>query len=384
MKAIAFYLPQFHPIPENDRWWGPGFTEWTNVAKARPMFKGHYQPHIPADLGFYDLRLRETREAQAALAQSYGVGGFCYYHYWFNGKLLLEKPAQAMLEDGTPDFPFCFCWANETWSRRWDGQEHEILVAQDLLHYDPQAHMAYLGNAFADVRYIRVAGKPVFMVYRIDQFPDIASTVVQWRKAAKDLGLPGIYICAVRSHMHTQSDQETVALGFDAIVGFEPHSRTMLRQTKLGYLRYLLPRTVNYFVRRLKLGKYIPELSVINQFDYRELARTAMAAPGSALTCFPSVIPSWDNAARRKSGATVIQNDDAQLFEQWLRNAAARVAHHPVEEQLVFINAWNEWAEGCHLEPDLRNGHRFLEAVARVFAEYKSPAGGDIKGVPHG
>jgi len=375
MKAIAFYLPQFHPIPENDRWWGPGFTEWTNVAKARPRFKGHYQPHIPADLGFYDLRLRETREDQAALAQRYGISGFCYYHYWFNGKLLLEKPAQAMLEEGTPNFPFCFCWANETWSRRWDGQEQEILVAQDLLNYDPQAHFAYLGKAFTDARYIRVDGKPVFIVYRIDQFPDIAATTAQWRKAAADLKMPGIYLCAVRSHMHTLSDEETIAMGFDAIVGFEPHSRTMLRQSTLGYLHYLLPRTINYFVRRLGLGRYVPEFSVINRFDYRELMRTATHAPASEVTFFPSVIPSWDNAARRKSGATVIQNDDAQLFEQWLRDASRRVEDYPADQQLVFINAWNEWAEGCHLEPDQRNGHRFLEAVARVFIKDKSHAG---------
>lgn len=384
MKAIAFYLPQFHPIPENDRWWGPGFTEWTNVAKARPRFAGHYQPHIPADLGFYDLRLRETREDQAALAQRYGIGGFCYYHYWFSGQLLLEKPAQAMLDEATPDFPFCFCWANETWSRRWDGQEQEILVAQDLSTYDPQAHFAYLGKAFADTRYIRVDGKPVFMVYRIDQFPDIAATIAQWRRAAADMELPGIYLCAVRSHMHTLSEEETIALGFDAIVGFEPHSRTMLHQSKLGYLRYLVPRTINYFVRRLGLGRYVPEFSVMNRFDYRELMRTATQAPASQVTFFPSVIPSWDNSARRKSGATVIQNDDAQLFEQWLRDASRRVADYPADEQLVFINAWNEWAEGCHLEPDQRNGHRFLEAVARVFGKDKASLGERKEGMQHG
>ncbi len=384
MKAIAFYLPQFHPIAENDSWWGPGFTEWTNVAKARPRFRGHYQPHIPADLGFYDLRLRETREAQAALAMQYGIGGFCYYHYWFNGKLLLERPAQAMLEDGTPDFPFCFCWANETWSRRWDGQEDEVLVAQDLQHYDPQAHFSYLGKAFADARYIRINGKPVFMVYRIDQFPDIAYTISQWRKAAADQNLPGIYLCAVRSHMHTLGDKETIALGFDAIVGFEPHSRSMLRQSKLAYLSSLLPRAINYCVRRLGLSKYMPELSVINRFDYGELVRTAMQAPVADVTCFPSVIPSWDNSARRKSGATVIQNDDAQLFEQWLRDATRRVASYPVDEQLVFINAWNEWAEGCHLEPDQRNGHRFLRAVARVFVKDKPRSSGDNEGPRYG
>lgn len=379
MKAIAFYLPQFHPIPENDRWWGAGFTEWTNVVKARPLFRGHYQPHIPADLGFYDLRLRETREAQAAMAQRYGVGGFCYYHYWFNGKLLLEKPVEAMLEDRAPDFPFCLCWANETWSRRWDGQEHEVLIAQDLEKYDAHSHFAYLSKAFSDPRYIRVNGRPVFLVYRIDQFPDMAATIAQWRQAALDLQLLGIYLCAVRSHMHSLSDEETIALGFDAVVGFEPHSRTLLRQSWGNYLRYLLPRSINYVVRRLKWGRHVPELPVINRFDYRELVRTAMGAPAAKVKCFPSVIPSWDNAARRKSGATVIQNDDAHLFEQWLRDAAKRVAQNGSDEQLVFINAWNEWAEGCHLEPDQRNGHRFLEAVARVFG--KAPAAGDPRKV---
>lgn len=368
MKAIAFYLPQFHPIPENDLWWGRGFTEWTNVAKARPLFKGHHQPRIPADLGFYDLRLRETRIAQAHMAQRFGIGGFCYYHYWFNGKLLLEQPLEAVLKENEPDFPFCLCWANETWSRRWDGQEHEILVAQDLDHYDPEAHFEYLGKAFTDPRYIRVDGKPVFLVYRIDQFPDIRDTISRWRKAAVAMGLPGIYLCVVRSHMHTFGDRETIDFGFDAIVGFEPHSRTMLRQSMLGYLRYFVPRTFNYLARRLGVSQYLPEFRVLNVFDYRALAQKAMRTPPPSVKSFPCVIPSWDNSARRSAGATVIQNDDPMLFEAWLHDAAHRVADYPMEEQLVFINAWNEWAEGCYLEPDLRNGTRFLEAVARIFA----------------
>ncbi len=369
MKAIAFYLPQFHPTPENDRWWGKGFTEWTNVAKAKPRFGGHYQPHVPADLGFYDLRLLETRIAQAEMAKEYGIGGFCYYHYWFNGQLLLERPLEAVLAEQKPDLPFCVCWANETWSRRWDGQEHEILIGQDLEAYDPEAHFAYLGRAFADSRYIRVGGKPVFLIYRIDQFPDIARTIGQWRQAAADQGLPGIYLCAVRSHMHTLTDQQTVDLGFDALVGFEPHSRTLLRQSALGYVRNVVPRAFNHVLRRLKLQSSFSEMPTVNRFDYRSLVRTAIGSARSSARLFPCVIPSWDNSARRRSGATVIQNDDPQLFETWLRDAANRVADYPEDEQLVFINAWNEWAEGCHLEPDLRNGRGFLEAVYRVFGK---------------
>lgn len=378
MKAIAFYLPQFHPIPENDLWWGPGFTEWTNVAKARPLYKGHYQPHIPADMGFYDLRLRETRIAQAQLAAKFGVGGFCYYHYWFNGKLLLEKPVEAIIADGEPDFPFCLCWANETWSRRWDGQEHEILVAQNLEHYDPEAHFEYLGKAFVDPRYIRIDGKPLFLVYRIDQFPDIRGTITRWRNAAAELGLPGIHLCAVRSHMHTLGDEQTIELGFDAVVGFEPHSRTMLRQEPFAYLRYFLPRALNFLGRRLKFLSWLPVFPVLNVFDYRALARAAMRAAPSAVRCFPSVMPSWDNSARRSAGATVIQNDDPAVFETWLRDAARRVSDYPEQEQLVFINAWNEWAEGCHLEPDLRNGTGFLEAVARVFGAGERQRGSNV------
>lgn len=356
MKAIAFYLPQFHPIPENDQWWGRGFTEWTNVAKARPWFRGHYQPHIPADLGFYDLRLRETRIAQADLARQYGVGGFCYYHYWFNGKLLLEKPLEAVLADQEPDFPFCVCWANESWTRRWDGQERRVLIEQDTDRYDPDAHFEYLGKAFFDPRYIRIDGRPVFLIYRIDQFSDIRSTIGQWRAKAQSMGLPGIYLCAVRSHMHSLDDAETVALGFDAIVGFEPHSTTLRPQRAASSAHSVIPRALNLFRRRDCIV-----------YDYAALVRAAMERQEAAERHFPCVTPTWDNSARRSYRAVIIQNDDAELFEAWLRDAARRVGSYPDDEQIVFINAWNEWAEGCHLEPDLRNGHRFLESVRKVF-----------------
>lgn len=366
MKAIAFYLPQFHPIPENDRWWGPGFTEWTNVAKARPLFRGHYQPHIPADLGFYDLRLRDTRIAQAEMARHHGVSGFCYYHYWFNGRLLLEKPVQAMLADQEPDFPFCYCWANETWSRRWDGQEHEILMAQDLSRYDPKVHLSYLAESFRDRRYIRVSDRPLFLVYRIDQFPDIAATIRAWRAAALEEGLPGLYVCAVRSHMHVLSDAETIALGFDGVVAFEPHARTLPKQRLSMRLRYFLPRLFSFTLRRLGF-RNAGEMNILNVFDYRSLVRRAMQVARSSVRVFPCATPGWDNSPRRRLGATVIQNDDPDLFEAWLRDCVNRVADNPEDERLVFINAWNEWAEGCHLEPDLRHGHAFLDAVSRVF-----------------
>ncbi|WP_083208553.1 glycosyltransferase WbsX family protein [Mycobacterium malmoense] len=364
MKAIAFYLPQFHPTPDNDQWWGRGFTDWVNVAKARPLFRGHHQPHIPADLGFYDLRLRETRIAQAELAQQYGIGGFCYYHYWFNGKLLLEKPLEAVLADQEPDFPFCVCWANETWNRRWDGREHEVLIKADHQHYDVDAHFDYLSKMFFDPRYIRIDDKPIFLIYRIDQFPDIRSTIGQWRAKAQSMGLPGIYLCAVHSHMHNLTDEDTMALGFDAVVGFEPHYRTLRLQASASSRRYLIRRLLNRLRRRFFVV-----------FDYAALVRAAMERQEIAEPYFPCVMPSWDNSSRYSQfGSVILQNDDSVLFETWLRDAASRVAAYPYDERIVFINAWNEWAEGCHLEPDLRNGHRFLEAVQNVFGAPDVPS----------
>ncbi|MDJ0634982.1 MAG: glycoside hydrolase family 99-like domain-containing protein [Xenococcaceae cyanobacterium MO_188.B29] len=182
IKAIAFYLPQYHPIPENDKWWGKGFTEWTSVAKAKPLFKDHYQPHLPADLGFYDLRLPEVRQAQADLAREYGIYGFCYYHYWFNGKRLLERPFNEVLESGKPDFPFCLCWANENWTRRWDGQDREILIEQKYSVVDDREHIKSLISAFKDPRYIKIDGKPLFLIYRVNSLPDPSLTQKIWRE----------------------------------------------------------------------------------------------------------------------------------------------------------------------------------------------------------
>jgi lipopolysaccharide biosynthesis protein len=367
VKLIAFYLPQFHPIPENDLWWGKGFTEWTNVAKARPLFRGHHQPQLPADLGFYDLRLSDTRVEQAKLAAEHGVGGFCYYHYWFNGKLLLERPIDEVVREGEPSFPFCICWANETWSRRWDGQENEVLMDQDLDAYDPVAHMQYLARIFADDRYIRVNGRPLFLVYRVDKFKDVRETIRQWRSTAKSAGLPELYLCVVKSHMHRLDDEQSVDLGFDAVVDFQPNRDNLPAPSFWNRIRCFLPRAANFIGRKYKLEGWFTPLAVAFRHDYRRLAENVMSVPPSKVSRFPCVIPSWDNSARKRWGATVIQNDDAGLFERWLRSAARSVENYPPEEQLVFVNAWNEWAEGCHLEPDTRNGRRFLEATKRVF-----------------
>ena len=215
VRAIAFYLPQYHPTAENDQWWGTGFTDWTNVVRARPLFPGHYQPRLPADLGFYDLRLPEVREAQAELAREHGIYGFCYYHYWFHGKRLLERPFNKVLASGEPDFPFCLCWANENWTRIWDGLDEKVLIEQD-----DRRHMRWLAQAFRDRRYIRIGDKPLFLVYRAARMPDPLQTATIWREEARKMGIGDIYLCRVESATGEHGDPQLI--GFDAAVEFQP------------------------------------------------------------------------------------------------------------------------------------------------------------------
>jgi lipopolysaccharide biosynthesis protein len=375
-RIIALYLPQYHPIPENDEWWGKGFTEWTNVAKASPRFKGHYQPHIPADLGFYDLRLPETRIAQAKLADEYGISGFCYYHYWFNGKMLLEKPFNEVLKTGEPNFPFCLCWANENWTRRWDGMERQILIAQDYDNYDSVAHIQWLKNAFSDKRYIKINGKPLFLIWRSQSIPNIEEKIVEWRKYMEDMGMPGIYLCAVRGGHNRIDENEMIAPGFDAVLNIQPGA--LPKKGYAGYIlqkkmKSLLPNLITKLSIILNLDELIPNFSTVSIEDYRVIAKKAIQDMeiDSGNTVFPCVFPSWDNSSRRKLGAMVIQNNEPNLYGEWLDKCLNHVVNsYESEEQIVFVNAWNEWAEGCHLEPDIRNGKRFLEKTKEVAKSY--------------
>jgi lipopolysaccharide biosynthesis protein len=373
MRALCFYLPQYHPIPENDRWWGPGFTEWTNVAQARPRFPGHYQPHVPADLGFYDLRLEETRVAQAELAKEYGIGGFCYYHYWFDGYQLLERPFDEVLASGKPDFPFCLCWANGNWTRRWDGAEHEVLMRQDPDNYDAATHMEWLVRAFRDPRYVRVDGRPLFLVYQPGHLADRAGVIRTWRETAARLGVPDVYLCAVQSPADHTEYAEALADGFDAMTEFYPTGKSLLATGTGGALDAAW-RFTRRAAQRVAVELLAPVRAKMRVVSYRALVEYAMGRKPAGERVFPCVIPSWDNSARRRVGATVIQNDDAGLYGRWLEHACRRVAGNPADEQIVFINAWNEWAEGCHLEPDRRNGRRFLEATRDALAPYAQPS----------
>jgi len=347
-RAIAFYLPQFHPIPENDEWWGPGFTDWRNVAKARPLFRGHYQPHVPSELGYYDLRDGAVRERQAKLALEHGISAFCYYHYWFGGRRLLEAPLDEVLASGRPDFPFCLCWANENWTRVWDGLSDHMLVEQRYSEEDDRAHMRWLAGVFGDDRYLRVDGRPLFLVYRAKKLPNPAATARIWREEARRLGVGEIFLARVESFHEEHDDPKEI--GFDAAVEFQPDMTNLPRPLRRGRGWDVLRR----------LGLSSPTFASNKMLEYSDVVETALARPEPPYVRFPGVTPSWDNSPRRTERAWILVGSTPELYERWLREAVRRA---PVEHPLVFVNAWNEWAEGNHLEPCERWGRAYLEAT---------------------
>lgn len=361
IKAICFYLPQFHPIPENDEWWGKGFTEWRNVVRARPLFPGHYQPHLPADLGFYDLRLPEVREAQAELARQYGIYGFCYYHYWFNGRRILERPFQEVLESGKPDFPFCLCWANENWTRTWDGGEKEILLKQHYDHEDDRNHIRSLLPAFSDPRYIRINGKPLFLVYRTELLPDPKVTAEIWREECDRAGIGEIYLARVENFC---SGIDPKSIGFDTAVEFAPDGINM------GKPIFGSP-----------FAQFMSRIGILPRAYYlHKVVRYSALAEGMSNRSWPSykwhrcVTPMWDNTPRRMKKGRIVIDSSPELYKNWLKKICNQTiaAHSNKEERIVFINAWNEWAEGAHLEPDLKWGHAYLEATLQALKEIEA------------
>ncbi len=350
IRPIAIYLPQFHPIPENDEWWGKGFTEWTNVAKAKPLFKGHHQPKFPSDLGYYDLRLPKILEEQADLARSHGIFGFCFYHYWFGGKRLLNKPIDEMVSSGKPDFPFMLFWANETWSRRWLGEDKVILIKQTYSREDDQLHANWLCNGpFRDARYIKINNRPVFMIYRPNDLPDYRGTIEIIKETAIRNGLHEPYIIGSNANSHSLS-------GFDNVLNFEPQ----------------LSALPNAFTDGFSLGKWFNNMKLgVNSFylkiyDYTKVKKI-MSLRKFPYSFLPCVFVGWDNSARRGKEGIIIVNQNTSDFRESLVQAKEIVKHYPPEEQFVFINAWNEWAEGNYLEPCSKFGHSFLKTVESVF-----------------
>ncbi|MGY6277393.1 glycoside hydrolase family 99-like domain-containing protein [Methylomonas sp. MgM2] len=348
IKLIAFYLPQFHPILENDEWWGKGFTEWTNVTKAVPQFVGHYQPRLPGELGFYDLRLKEIQKRQIEIAKNYGVYGFCYHHYWFGGKKLLERPFQQVLNDPDLDLPFCLCWANENWTRRWDGSESEVLIGQVHSPEDDLAFIRDIEPAFRDERYIRVNGKPILIVYRASLLPEPKETARRWRDYCRSCGIGEIYLIAAKSFEITSPEP----FGFDAVVEFPPHGAIApLIHPQLRFIRNDFAGHVHHYS---ELARYFQDFV---EYPYRT---------------YRTVVPSWDNQARRPKGGAIYHDSTPELYAEWLKQACLHTEKIAgSRDKFVFVNAWNEWAEGAYLEPDRRYGYAYLQKTYQVLTDIK-------------
>lgn len=356
VRVICFYLPQYHPIPENDQWWGKGFTEWTNVGKAKPLFPGHYQPKIPTDLGYYDLRLPETREAQAQMANEYGIEGFCYWHYWFgNGKRLLERPFEEVLNSGKPDFPFCLGWANHSWkAKTWseDGNDKMLIEQQFNGIEDYKSHFFSVLRAFRDKRYIRKENKPLFVIWNPNTFKDISSFIGLWNDLAIENGLNGIYFVA---YSVIKDDIEKFRkIGFDAVtfdfIGELFGKKNLIYKSifKLGRSLFSLPKILNY-------NEYIRVVK--DTFNERE-------------DFFPCILPNFDHSPRSGKNAWVLINSTPQNFGMLLHFLWEKLSNTNKGDRIIFIKSWNEWGEGNYLEPDLKYGKDYLAEVKKFIEKF--------------
>ena len=357
-RLVAFYLPQFHPTPENDAWWGRGFTEWTNVARAKPLFPGHTQPRRPADLGFYDLRLPDTRAAQATLARRYGIEAFCYYHYWFHGKRLLHRPFDDVLASGEPDFPFCLCWANEPWGRSWTGNDQKLLMPQEYSPADDQEHARFLAQAFADPRYLQISGRPVFLIYRPAHLATPSATIEAIRTGSLREGLPDPYIVLCDGHEAGADLRQRY--GADMTMRYEPQLSVLP-----GGLSELSSWRRVWTNARLA-SEFSPTLRL---YDYAR-SRSLMREIRSSGPAIRTVLVRWDNSPRRGARGIVMTGATPNAFGVELRSELARPDWNNSGTGLLFLNAWNEWAEGNYLEPDEEFGHAFLEQLSEAVASH--------------
>lgn len=357
---VAFYLPQFHTIPENDEWWGKGFTEWRNVTRALPQFEGHYQPKLPGDLGFYDLRNVEVMHEQARLAREYGISAFCFYFYWFGGKTLLETPLRNWLNDKTIDLKFCLCWANEKWTRTWDGRGDEILIDQQHSPEDDIAFIAHVAEYMRDPRYLRIDGKPMLLVYRPGQLPDAPSQANRWRVWCRSQGIGELHIAYVQSF--DRVDPRT--FGYDSCVQFPPNLSA--------------PQPVTGEQTLINPGY---EGQVL---DWREMAQGFRESDPPGYPRHPGVNCGWDNEARRPGRGRTYLHASPRGYRDWLRHAIDTLpVDGPTSGRLVFINAWNEWAEGAILEPDQRLGHAWLAATRAALTPLSTRAFGFQHAIIH-
>ncbi len=373
-RIIAYYLPQYHPIPENDEWWGPGFTEWTNVVKARPLFRGHYQPRIPADLGFYDLRLPEVREQQAQLAREAGIEGFCYYHYWFgNGKQLLQRPFDEVLASGKPTLPFCLCWANHDWTNKtWKKgsslRRDSMIMKMEYSMEDHVRHFQHLLPAFRDERYIRVDGKPLFAIWNPKGIPDVRAFIDLWQKMARENGLTGIHFVGYTNnaigrtsdgkfslwdiHQAGNLYQETLDMGFDAVSSTGLSRAQSACHGKLSLIWYHICK-----------NSFLP---TSNHTDYTRLMKHYYVEEDAWDNVYPSLFPQWDRSPRSGSRTNLLTGSTPEAFEKTMEQAFSLLKHKEPQHQIAFLKSWNEWGEGNYVEPDQKYGHGYLNAIRQA------------------
>jgi hypothetical protein len=363
-RIIAFYLPQFHPIPENDAWWGKGFTEWTNVARAKPLFPGHQQPRLPSELGFYDLRVPETRARQSTLAQEYAIEGFCYWHYWFEGRRVLERPLAEVLASGQPDFPFCLGWANQSWTGVWYGASDHVLIHQTYGgETDARRHFEAVLPALLDPRYLRVDGCPIFVFHAPQELPDPVTFTNLWREWACAEGLPGMFFLGIQDAAWNADEN-----GFDGTIVSNPWRVLRYRSrsfTDKVVSRALRGRDTAWFARRL--------FGWPTRIPYADVLQHAVPR-GAPDSVYPSVLPNWDNTPRSGREGMVIDGSSPDLFYRHLNDAIMSVESRPAEHRLVFLKSWNEWAEGNFVEPDAEYGRAYLETIRRVQYAKSAPS----------
>lgn len=359
-KLLAFLLPQFHRIPENDAWWGEGFTEWTNVRKAKARFPGHRQPRIPRGGRYYDLLDPRTQDWQAELASSHGLAGFCYYHYWFAGRQLLEKPFNAVLRRGAPDFPFCLAWANDPWTRTWDGGDKDVLMPQAYGdRSDWEQHYRYLENAFRDPRYISVDGCPMLLIYRTASIPECAEMLDCWRNLAAQSGFAGLHIVS----MLTYFGGDVRGQLFDAQVEFEPFYTLTQLPLRLKAYEKFANKASQLCWKVFGRGPYAPR-SVDYRKVWNQIARRSIAPRR-----YPGAFVDWDNSPRKSLDSSLImRNVSVAAFRDGFSRLYERADR--AQARFIFINAWNEWAESTYLEPDEQHGTVFLDIIESVVAKH--------------
>jgi len=376
-RVIAFYLPQFHPIPENDRWWGKGFTEWTNVGKAKPLFKGHYQPRVPADLGYYDLRMPEIREAQAQMAFDAGIEGFCYWHYWFGkDKKLLNRPFDEVLNSGKPNFPFCLGWANHSWTTKtWEKGKSKVsdsmLIEQTYIEDDYIIHFNELLPAFKDKRYIKVDDKPLFVVFDPLAIPNSKTFIDCWQNLARSNGLKGIHFVGIMSNLsgfkidkkgnktyYMVNSNESASLRYNNVLnsGFDAvNSRGLFRaelKVKGAFHKY-----------KVEIIKRLFNYEILNVFHYKEIIKHLFVEEDKWDNVYPTILPNWDRSARSGKKANIYHGSTPELFKKHLEDAIKMVSQKKDEHKLLFLMSWNEWAEGNYIEPDLKFGRQYLDVI---------------------